>query len=372
MIGAGAARTERPLRICCVSNMYPGPGAPDLGVFVADMCAALERRGHRVEVVAITTRARGRLRTPLKYLGLTGRAAAPVRRADVVYAHGLLPAGVAAALWGRALRRPWVVTAHGQDVANLALRPVRALSAGALRGAAGLIAVSGYLREEVRRAGMPMPPAHVIDMGVDLARFVPGDRAAARAALGIGHDDPLVLAVGSLIPRKNAATLLEAVAAARNRLPGLRVALVGDGPLRQELRERADRLGLADALTLAGLVGHDRVVDWMRACDVLAVPSLVEPLGQVALEALACGRPVVATACGGTAEVVDDAVGRIVDPTRSADIADALRALLADPPPPDRCRAAAARHALDVQAGRVEAVLAAAATGASARAVTIG
>jgi len=346
-----------PLRILCLSNMHPGPDAPDLGVFVADMCDALRARGHRVEVAAISTRARGRLRTPAKYAGLAARAAAPARRADVVYAHGLFPAGAAAGLWGRAWRRPWVVTAHGQDVANLVLAPVRAASAPGLRGAAALIAVSGFLLARIRAAGVPVPPAHVIDMGVAMDRFTPGDRGAARAALGVPPGGPLVVAVGSLIPRKNPLGLLEAVAAARVRAPDLRVALVGDGPLRDEVAARAAALGIAGAVLRPGLVPHAAVRDWMRAADVLAVPSLVEPLGQVALEALACGRPVVATAHGGTAEVLTPDVGRVVDPADPAALAAAILETVAAPPDPARCRAVAAGHALDVQAARVEAVL---------------
>ena len=338
--------------------MYPGPGAPDLGVFVADMCAALERRGHRVEVAAITTRARGRVRTPAKYLALAGRAARPAGRADVLYAHGLFPAGTVAGLWGRAWRRPWVVTAHGQDVANLGLAPVRAASLPALRGAAALIAVSGYLRGRVEAAGVPLPPAHVIDMGVDLARFTPGDRTAARARLGIAGDGPLVVAAGALIPRKNPRGLLAAVARARAARPDLRLAWVGDGPLRDDLVRRAAEAGMTGALVRPGRVPHDAIADWMRAGDLLAVPSLVEPLGQVALEALACGRPVVATARGGTAEVVPPGAGHVVDPEDTAALAAAILDLLDHPPDPARCRTAAAGHALDVQAARVEAVLA--------------
>ena len=349
------------LRILCVTNMFPGPEAPDLGVFVRDMCGALADRGHRVDVVGITTRSRGRVRTPAKYLSLAARTLPRVRRADVLYAHGLLPAGTVAGLWGRALHRPWVVTAHGQDVANLRIGPVRAASLPAVRGAAGLVAVSGWLRDEIRRSGLPMPRTEVIDMGVDLDRFTPGERAAARTALGLPPEGPVVLAAGSLIPRKDPLALVRAVASARAAVPGLRLALIGDGPLRAAVRAAADTSGLGHAVHLAGVVPHADVPVWMRACDVLAVASRVEPLGQVALEALACGRPVVATAHGGTAEVVTPGVGRVVDPGDTPALAAAIADLVVDPPAPDTCRRVAAGHALAVQAARVEALLAAAA-----------
>jgi glycosyltransferase involved in cell wall biosynthesis len=102
----------------------------------------------------------------------------------------------------------------------------------------------------------------------------------------------------------------------------------------------------------------------MAAADVLAMVSLVEPLGQVALEALASGRPVVATAVGGAPEVVPTSgPGRVVDPRDPRAIAAALADVLADAPAPAACREAARPHALSLQSSRVEAILARAAAG---------
>ena len=110
------------MRILCLTNMYPGPGEPDYGAFVRDMCDALEDRGHDIRRAVIDTRAAGPINTPRKYGRLAGGAAAAARWADVIYAHYLFPTGAIAAMAGRASRRPWVVTAHGGDVANLERR----------------------------------------------------------------------------------------------------------------------------------------------------------------------------------------------------------------------------------------------------------
>jgi glycosyltransferase involved in cell wall biosynthesis len=100
------------------------------------------------------------------------------------------------------------------------------------------------------------------------------------------------------------------------------------------------------------------VAGWVTAADVLAIVSRVEPLGVAALEALAAGRPVVATRVGGTREVVPDpGAGRGVDPADPWAIARAILAVLADPPSPEACRAAAEPHGIDVQAGKVDAIL---------------
>lgn len=346
------------LRVLCLSNMWPGPADPDYGSFVADMCAALERRGMSVEPVVIDHRGRGPVRTPAKYASLAGRAVRRARAADVIYAHYLFPTAAAAALAARAAHIPYVVTAHGQDVRNLDRPSVRRATAPALAGASAVIAVSRYLAEGLRASGLALPPVHVVNMGVDLERFTPGDRAEARARLRLPPGDPMVLAVGGLTDRKNPLGLLQAFARVRAVRPTARLAFVGDGPLAGAVEVGARRLGLERAVVRTGALPHAQVADWVAACDLLALVSRVEPLGIVALEALAGGRPVVATRVGGTREVVPDPrAGRVVDPRDPGAIAGAILALLDNPPTPAACREAARPHGLDRQAGRVAAIL---------------
>src|SRR6476646_7381671 len=160
--------------------MYPGPDTPDLGSFVATLERALEARGHEL-ARAVVDRRGGRDRHARLAVDVvrTGRAFRP----DVVYAHFLVPAGLLAALGGRA---PLVVTAHGQDVENARRsRWVRAATRTTVRRAASVVAVSEWLRrrlvEAVPDAG---PKSSVIDCGVDLERFTMRDAAAARAEVG--------------------------------------------------------------------------------------------------------------------------------------------------------------------------------------------
>ncbi len=350
-----------PLRILCLSNMYPGPTDPDYGAFVEVMCDAIERGGHHVERVVIDTRARGPLHTPAKYTGLAARALGRTRRADVIYAHYLFPTGAIAAASGRLFGRPWVITAHGRDVRNLQSPRLRALTAPAVRGASAIIAVSAYLAEELRASGLQLPAVHVANMGVDLERFRPADRAAARARLGLGSG-PLVLAVGGLTERKNPLRLLQAFQLVRRTHPDATLVVVGDGPLAGAIRAGGVRHGLGGAVLMPGAVPNSAIAEWMAASDVLALPSLVEPLGVVALEALASGRPVVATRVGGVVEVVGQG-GVTVDPLDPAAIADGLLRMIARPPSPAVCRTAAERHGVDRQAARVVSVLQAAVTG---------
>src|SRR4051795_3157683 len=153
------------MRILLVSQMYPGPDAPDLGTFVAQVERALVARGHEVDRAVLDTRAGGKLR----YLTLARRTLR-ARKPDVVYAHFLVPAGLIAALGARA---PLVVTAHGRDVRNIGAIPgVAAATALVVRRAATVVCVSEYLRRELETK---LPAAHgkteVVSSGVELERF---------------------------------------------------------------------------------------------------------------------------------------------------------------------------------------------------------
>jgi glycosyltransferase involved in cell wall biosynthesis len=325
------------MRILLVSQMYPGPDDPDLGVFVEQVADALRRRGHELELAVLDRRSGGKLR----YLGLARRAwRAP--RPDVVYAHFLVPAGLIAAL---AQRAPLVLTAHGQDVANVGRVPgVRAATRWAVRRAAAVVAVSDYLRRELE-AKVPEARGRteVVDCGVDLERF---------AVLPGVTGPPAFLCVGTLSERKNVSRLARAFA----QLGEGTLTFVGDGPLRGEL----ERLPY---VRLVGAVPHGQIPAQLARASVLCQPSLVEPFGQALLEAMASGRSVVATRIGGPPEFVPPEAGVLVDPLDEASIADGLRRAAALPSPNPAARAAAELHDVNAQAGRLEAILLRAARG---------
>ena len=266
-------------------------------------------------------------------------------RPDVVYAHFLVPAGLLAAIGGRA---PLVVTAHGQDVENARRsRWVRAATRTTVRRAAAVVAVSEWLRgrlvETVPEAG---PKSSVIDCGVDLERFAISDAAAARARVGWSPDGTAFVCVGSLTERKNVLRLARAVA----RRDEGELVFVGDGPLRTALEGRP-------RVRLVGTVPHGLVPAWMAAADVVCQPSLVEPFGLSTLEALASGRPVVATRVGGPPEFVPAGAGVLVDPEDDDALVAALAEAASLPRPNAEARAAAERHDVRRQAERVEELL---------------
>jgi len=322
------------VRILLVSQMYPGPEDPDLGVFVAQLENALRARGHEIERAVLDSRSGGKRR----YATLAVRTLRAARRfrPDVVYAHFLVPAGLMAALASRA---PLVVTAHGRDVRNVGSIPgIATLTRHTIARAAAVIAVSDYLRRELE-AKVPEArgKTEVIDSGVDLERF--GVEPAPPGG-------PRFVCLGALTERKNVVRLAEAF----ERLGEGTLTFVGDGPLRGRLEGRRN-------VEFAGSVPHDEVPARIAAAHVVCQPSLIEPFGQAVLEAMACGRSVVATRIGGPPEFVPAAAGVLVDPLDVDALADALRAAAALPCPNPAARAAAEGHDIREQARRVEQVL---------------
>jgi glycosyltransferase involved in cell wall biosynthesis len=335
------------MRVLLVSQMYPGPSAPDLGVFVKQLADELERAGNEVSRVVIDHRGG----SPAKYGGLAARALAEARRfhPEVVYAHFLFPAGAAAAFAARRVGARLVLTAHGRDVRNVGAIPgVAAATAASIRRADAVIAVSEFLRRELETK---IPDAkgkvHVIDSGVDLVRFRHQDPSPLRAELGWERAGAHFLCIGTLDERKNVVRLAEAFAT----LDEGSLVFAGDGPLRGRLEGR-------ERVHLLGRVAHERVADLMAASDVVCQPSLIEPFGQVVLEALASERPVVATRIGGPAELVTPETGVLVDPGSVESIAAGLRAATALPRPNPAARTIAQEHDVVRQAGRVARLLA--------------
>jgi D-inositol-3-phosphate glycosyltransferase len=185
----------------------------------------------------------------------------------------------------------------------------------------------------------------VVHPGVDLDTFTPGDRRAARETLGIADTDRVVAFVGRIQPLKAPDVLLRAAA----KLPGVRV-LVAGGPSGSGLAapdglvRLAEDVGIADRVTFLPPQSRDQLVTVYRAADLVAVPSYSESFGLVAIEAQACGTPVVAAAVGGLPVAVRDGVtGALVDGHDPEDWAQAIATLFERGP--DSMSGAAVEHA---------------------------
>jgi D-inositol-3-phosphate glycosyltransferase len=211
-------------------------------------------------------------------------------------------------------------------------------------------------RELVRHYDADPAKVAVVHPGVNLDRFTPGDgRAAARARLGLPQDAFVPLFAGRIQPLKAPDILLRAAAVLLAEDPTLRERMVipvvggpsGTGLAKPErLHKLAARLGIADLVRFQPPVGQERLADWYRAASVLVMPSYNESFGLVAIEAQACGTPVVAAAVGGLPVAVRaDETGFLVRGHDPVDYARVLRRFDENPALTDRFGAAAARHA---------------------------
>jgi glycosyltransferase involved in cell wall biosynthesis len=218
------------------------------------------------------------------------------------------------------------------------IRGIAALTRRTIRRAAAVIAVSDYLRRELE-AKVPeaVGKTQVIDAGVDLERFTVEPAP---------DDGPRFLCIGALTERKNVVRLADAF----ERVGEGTLTFLGDGDLRGRLEGRPD-------VELAGALTHDQIPARIAQAHVVCQPSLIEPFGQAALEGMACGRSVVATAIGGPPEFVPPEAGVLVDPLDVEALTRALRTAAALPCPNPAARAAAERHDVREQARRVEEVL---------------
>jgi teichuronic acid biosynthesis glycosyltransferase TuaC len=239
-------------------------------------------------------------------------------RVDVILGAWAYPDGIGAILLGELLRVPVVVKVHGSDlnVVGPLPGPRRNLEL-LLPRAARVVAVSRPLADAAAAFGMPRERIDLVYNGVDGALFHPRDRAEARRRLGLPADGRLAVYVGRVELPKGVVDLLDAVP---KLPPGIRVAFVGDGEARPECdRRRSDRVLVAGARPL------DEVPLWIAASDCLVLPSWAEGTPNVILEALACGRRVVATHVGGIPDLVGSpAVGELVPPRRPDLLAAAL------------------------------------------------
>ncbi|MFC1641566.1 glycosyltransferase [Myxococcota bacterium] len=233
---------------------------------------------------------------------------------DAILAVWAYPDAVAAMHFSRAYRCPLVINLLGSDANELSQRPaLKPLITEAFLHSSSVVVLSRAMGQRVEALGIPGERIVVQYNGVDQVRFNVGDQKTARSRLTLPLGRPIVLYVGNLEPVKGPDILLEAFArlVAQSPEPPLLV-MVGGGSLEPALAEGVRRRGLTPHVRLAGKRTHDEVPDWLKAADVLCLPSRMEGCPNVVIEAFASGRPVVATAVGGVPELLEDKRGILV------------------------------------------------------------
>jgi glycosyltransferase involved in cell wall biosynthesis len=167
----------------------------------------------------------------------------------------------------------------------------------------------------------------VISNGFRGDQFYPRDRDKCRKLLGLPADQAIILTVGNLVEMKGHKYLIEAMREITKTKKDVISIILGGGPLRRRLEKQVRDSGLGQNVSLVGPKPHDDIPIWINACDLLVLPSLRESFGVVQIEAMACGKPVIATRNGGSEEIViSDEYGLLCNPGNSKDLADTLLA----------------------------------------------
>ncbi|ALT79735.1 glycosyltransferase family 4 protein [Paucibacter sp. KCTC 42545] len=258
---------------------------------------------------------------------------------DVIDAHYYYPDGVAAAMLARHFKKPLTITARGTDLNLIPEYTLpRKMIQWAARTAQASIGVCSALVDVLRGWNIPEERLHVMRNGVDLQRFRPSPPAQVREELSL-QGSPLLMSVGYLIERKGHHLAIEALAHLLPRYPNARLVIVGEGPERKSLQELAEKLGVAQHLSMPGAQPNAELYRWYSAADIFILASSREGWANVLLESMACGTPVVATDIWGTPEVVSDPVaGRLVKERTGLAFAGELEQLLAAMPDRNQVR----------------------------------
>lgn len=243
---------------------------------------------------------------------------------DIIHAHYIIPPALSSFIASKVTGKPYYVTVHGSDVMILSSNPIlRPVFRKILNNAKKVIVVTEALRDRLLRVGIDRDKIDVIYNSVDTSRFNPHVKSSFREEAGIRKNEKLILFVGNLVPQKGVEYLIKAKYLMKNPA---KLVITGGGPLYDKLKSMADT-GEGDIIFTGP---RTDVSNLMKAADVVVLPSISEGLPMVILEAMAMGKPIVATKVGGIPAVVDENVGILVNPESPSELASALDQLLED------------------------------------------
>ncbi|APG26449.1 hypothetical protein A7E78_00345 [Syntrophotalea acetylenivorans] len=324
-------------RLLFVSNLFPNPLEPQRGTFNQQQVAALKKFYH-IDIVAPVawTLCERKAGIPSKrefdgsavyhptywytpglcrswygrfFLRSIQKVVLEAHKAnpfDAVFASWLYPDGWAAGKLAQIMGVPFFVKVHGTDVNRLKCGTLMTkVSIEGIGGAERIFSVSGALKSHLMSLGVLERKIKVIYNGVDQKIFYPRPKDTARQSVGVDGQSQIILFVGNLKKEKG----LGELAAAFSKLINsggerdYRLVIVGRGPYEGELKKQLENLGVINQVQFKGSLPPEKVAMWMNAASVLCLPSYMEGVPNVILEALSCEVPVVATDVGGIPEL---------------------------------------------------------------------
>lgn len=359
-------RMAKPLKILIITNLFPNNKEPNRGIFIKQEALELSKLCE-IQVIApipwvpfslrflpqwstnaqikdqeiienITTYHPRWLVIPKILRSLYGlllffsllRTVRKIKRSfnfGIIYGHWIYPDGFACVLLARIFKVPVILHALGCDINQYSKFFLRKIQiAWSLKNADKIISVSNALKEKMCSLGTFEKKIHVIANGVDSCLFKPMAKQECRKLLGLPQNLKIILFIGSLEIVKGAEYLIDAFQKVNSEygLP-VNLVLIGKGPSEKTIREKIAFYKQKSSVTLAGEINHNKIPLWMNAADVFCLPSIREGMPNVILEALSCGKPVVASSVGGIPELVTSSdYGILFPPGDSSILAKSL------------------------------------------------
>lgn len=261
------------------------------------------------------------------------------QKSQVIYVHWVLPNGLVAACVAAVRKIPFVLSVHGSDI-YLANRNwlFRLIATSIFKRASAVTACSPELRQVALTMHAPENTL-LLAWGADPQLFHPILHPTEnRNSPGSSESELIVAALGRMVYLKGFNILLDAMQQIVSRVPGVRLVIGGDGPLREELVLETDRLGISKHVSFVGRIPWNCVQEFLASADIFVLPSMrdkngaVDGLPTVLLEAMSCATPVIASDIGGVSMVIEnDRTGLLVPPGDVASLVDAIAMLAGNP-----------------------------------------
>ena len=243
---------------------------------------------------------------------------------DIIHLHGSLSESLLGKRLKRKYRKPLLVTTYGEDINRYFKQmPSSFLIKSTLKNSDAIICQSKFLQNEIEKR-ISKKKIFVIPMGALLDKFRPKDKNKARKVLKLPKNKKIILFIGHLFERKGVEYLIGALKLVLKKEKNILCCIIGSGHSEGKLKKMASNLNLDNYIKFLGQKKHNDLPAYMSACDIFVLPSLNEGLPVVLCEALACGKPIVATRVAGTPELVNKDVGYLVNPKDVNDLAEKI------------------------------------------------
>lgn len=320
-------------KLLVISNMYPTKQHISYGIFVKNQVEQLEARGIETLLAVNADPTKGKFNVLKKYaswfLNAISLAKKNKRELFMTHAHYVFPSGLISLYLKKRFNIPYVVTAHGGDINKMAKKneQIRKMSKAILQNANHVIAVGEELAETITRDfEVDASKISVMSMGIDRKVFhAPKEKLAVQQELGMDPSKKNILFVGNVIQEKGVEELIMAFNEISSCSDGVALYIVGSTK-DVGFYNKIEPLAKSNpAISFVEPMPQPELVRYFQAADTFVLPSYIEGLGLVALEAMACGTPVIATNVGGLHYMLKGGAGQLVEPRNVEQLADAMQ-----------------------------------------------